>query len=115
MPVKEVKAVRQNRRRQISVFLMILVVITMAFFLAGCFAKKYTVRYWDGEIRYPAGKEVTLCFDLIATDTDYRFYMNEEPFSPEYDEKKGFVFKFVMPDHDVEMTVVSENSMAALQ
>lgn len=105
----------QKRRRQISVFIMILVVMTMAFFLTGCFAKKYTVHYWDGEKKYPAGKNVTLCFDLIATDTDYRFYMNGEYFRPEYDEQKGFVFKFVMPEQDVTIDVVSVNSMAEPQ
>lgn len=60
---------------------------------------------------YDAGETVDISYDLIATDTDYIFTMDGESFSPNYDDSRGYVFKFTMPDHDVKITVSSRNSM----
>ena len=60
---------------------------------------------------YPAGAQVCIWFSLIATDTDYRFTMDGEPAPLRYDEKKGFIIEFTMPDHDVTIDFDSNNSM----
>ncbi len=58
---------------------------------------------------YAPGEEVTVRYDIIATDTDYSFYSNDVEFRQEYD--GGYVFTFVMPDHNVALNVKSRNTM----
>jgi len=60
---------------------------------------------------YRAGNDVTLYYTLIATDTDYSFYLDGEPINFEYDEKKGFVIRFTMPEHDVKLECNAKESM----
>ena len=61
---------------------------------------------------YAAGKRVKIYFPYVATDTDYRFFLNGERFSNYvYSDRKGYVFNFVMPPNDVELTFQSKNSM----
>ena len=87
--------------------------------LTGCSGgTKYQVDYCGGKDcysnakdSYRAGSTVTLYFELIATDTDYHFFLDGEPLPFGYDEKKGFVIRFTMPEHDVKLEVSSENSM----
>ena len=90
--------------------------------LTGCAGgEKYRVDYCGikdmyGKARdsYRAGTEVTLYFDLIATDTDYSFYLDGERIRFEYDEKKGFVIRFTMPEHDVKLECETVGSMLPL-
>lgn len=85
--------------------------------LAGCGEKKYRVDY-DGSKSsfanakdyYRAGEQVTVWLEFIATDTDYHFYLDGEPFRAEWDER-GYVISFVMPEHDVKLTYTAENTM----
>ena len=85
--------------------------------LFGCGAKKYKVEYdckdsYKGaKDEYRAGETVTVYFDMIATDTDYSFYLDGERINPGYDEGKGFVITFTMPEHDVKLSCESRNSM----
>lgn len=58
---------------------------------------------------YAAGENVTVRYDIIATDTDYHFYSDDVDFEQNYD--GGYVFTFVMPEHDVTLHVESRNSM----
>ncbi len=58
---------------------------------------------------YAPGEEVTVRYDIIATDTDYRFFSDDVEFKQEYD--GGYVFTFVMPEHDVTLNMESRNSM----
>ena len=61
---------------------------------------------------YAPGDKVEVYFSLIASDTDYSFYLDNERISNyEYSDKKGYIISFVMPDHDVELTFESKNSM----
>ncbi|MCR5041891.1 MAG: hypothetical protein K6C36_07345 [Clostridia bacterium] len=85
---------------------------------SGCCSEKHTVTYlpdrscFEGaKDRYSAGSRVNVFYGMIATDTDYSFYLDGEPLNPSYDEKKGFRLSFVMPDHDVTVSVESRNSM----
>ena len=65
---------------------------------------------------YGAGETVTIRFRLFATDTDYRFFVDETDvnFQQSFD-SKGFVFTFIMPDHDVTFHMTSRNSMMAMR
>lgn len=90
--------------------------------LFGCMGTKYNVDYCGSKSMfkgakdtYRAGETVTLYFDLIATDTDYTFYVDGEYFSPDYDDKKGFIISFVMPDHDVTVDFSHRNTMLYMQ
>ena len=86
--------------------------------LFGCGKPKYRLRF-DGygfqsaRTAYAAGEKVTVTFDLIATDTDYRFWLDDESvkLTQNWDEKRGYVFTFAMPEHDVTLHVSSRNSM----
>lgn len=60
---------------------------------------------------YPAGTEVRLVYDLIATDTDYEFYVDGAEGKVSWDERKGYIITFTMPEHDVEVYCKSHNSM----
>ena len=87
--------------------------------LVGCSGgKKYQVDYCgtkgcysNAKDSYRAGTTVTLYFELIATDTDYSFWLDGESLKFTYDEKKGFVIQFVMPDHDVTLDWIAKGSM----
>ena len=87
-------------------------------FFSGCGAKKYRVDY-DGSKEwfkgakdaYRAGATVTVYYDMIATDTDYSFYVDDERLNCLYRDGKGYEISFVMPDHDVKITVEERNSM----
>ena len=67
--------------------------------------------YSNAKDSYRAGTEVTLYFDLVATDTDYSFLLDGEPIHYTYDDQKGFVIQFTMPNHDVKLECDSRNSM----
>ncbi len=100
-----------------SLFLMILGVSVM-FTLFGCGKPKYKLHFEDygfqsSKAEYAAGDQVTVYFDLIATDTDYRFWLDDEnvELKQDYDDRHGYIFTFTMPDHDVTLHVSSHNSM----
>ena len=75
---------------------------------------KYKVSFNNNDFEtektmYAPGEEVTVRYDIIATDTDYSFYSDDVDFKQDYD--GGYVFTFVMPDHDVVLKVESRNTM----
>ena len=86
--------------------------------LFGCTGKKYKVDYCGQEgcysnakMSYRAGEQVELYYELIATDTDYSFYLDGESINYQYDDQHGFVIKFIMPDRDVKLECVMKNTM----
>ena len=86
--------------------------------LFGCTGKKYKVDYCGQEgcysnatKSYRAGEQVELYCELIATDTDYSFYLDGESINYQYDDQHGFVIKFIMPDRDVKLECVMKNTM----
>lgn len=91
--------------------------------LTGCSGgKKYQVDYCgskdcysNARDSYRAGTEVTLYFELVATDTEYSFRLDGEPIRYTYDDQKGFVIRFTMPDHDVKLEWDSYNSMLPME
>ncbi len=66
--------------------------------------------YQGAQDTYPAGATVRLHFDFIATDTDYSFYLDDEPLRPSWKEEK-FTFIFKMPDHDAKIHYKAVNTM----
>jgi len=87
--------------------------------LTACAAKTYEIDYcgeqqmYDGaKDSYAPGKEVTLRYTLIASDTSYAFYLDGEELDVEYDSNKGYFIRFTMPDHDVCLECVTKNTMA---
>ena len=85
--------------------------------MTGCFKEKHKLIF-DGygfeskKTEYAAGENVTVYYDLIATDTDYRFTVDEDvKMKQDFDNKHGYIFTFKMPDHDVTISVESHNSM----
>lgn len=84
----------------------------------GLFREKYKVDYngqkfsfKNAKDKYRAGEKVTLYYWLIATDTDYSFSVDGAELSLGYDDNKGYVLSFIMPDHDVSVHCFSRNSM----
>ena len=80
--------------------------------------KKYKVFYegsfdWyqNAKEEYAAGEQVELYYNIIATDTDYSFTLDGGPLNYTYDEEKGFIIRFTMPEHDVTLTRIAKNSM----
>ena len=58
-----------------------------------------------------AGEEVVIYSPMIATDTDYTFLVDGCYFRPDYQRDKGFILRFVMPDHDITIECKERNSM----
>ena len=71
--------------------------------------------YKGAKDSYRAGQTVKLYYDLIATDTDYSFYLDGKSIKTEYSEKNGFLIYFVMPSHDVKLECRSYNSMEYIE
>lgn len=106
-------------------FVLITAIAAGAFVFAGCSdnnksedVKMYKIDYngqkasfSNARDKYKAGEKVSLVFGMVATDTDYHFYKDGESISPVYDDKKGFVIEFTMPEHDVSIKWESKNSM----
>lgn len=79
---------------------------------------KYNLKYegfgFNSEkTTYAEGEEVTVYYGMIATDTDYYFSLDcdDVELNRSYDSAKGYVFTFVMPAHDVTLSVESRNTM----
>ena len=97
-------------------------VIVIAIFITGCGKRSYKVDYCgakdfyaNAKDTYKSGEEVELIFDLVASDTDYTFYLDGK--SENLDAQgtgNGFVIRFTMPDHDVKLSYSEKNSMEYL-
>lgn len=82
------------------------------------FRKKYRVdfcgdksAYNGAKNKYRVGEKVTLYYTIIATDTDYSFYLDGAYLPVSYSDKTGFVINFTMPDRDVVLRCTSKNTM----
>ena len=110
-------------KKEKTKFMTAIILVLLALMIALCFmgcakGNRYRVDYdgvkdlYEGaKDSYRAGQEVTLYFTMIATDTDYSFCLDGEPIDFDYDDKKGFIIRFTMPNHDVKLECNSENSM----
>ena len=97
-------------------------VIVIAIFITGCGKRSYKVDYCgakdfysNAKNTYKAGEEVELIFDLVATDTDYTFYLDGKSENLDvHGTGNGFLIRFTMPDHDVKLSYSEKNSMEYL-
>lgn len=58
-----------------------------------------------------AGEKVVLYFPYVATDTDYRFFVDDEPINVQYTDEGGYIIRFTMPEHDVQLYYTMRNTM----
>ncbi len=107
-----------NRRSRLFLVLMafLLFVLTGSFLFSSC-QKRYKVDYCgrkasfkNARNSYPAGAKVRLVYYMIATDTDYYFYLDDESLNYRF-ESEGIIIEFTMPDHDVTLSIDHKNSM----
>lgn len=77
------------------------------------YAVEYDHESWyeNAEPAYAAGETVMLYVSVYATDTDYSFLLDGESLNYSFDDEKGMVVTFVMPDHPVKLECVTRNSM----
>lgn len=104
--------------RHIKRMCILLLGAILMFSLFGCGKQKYKLNYDGSDFdsrkkEYTAGEKVTVYYNMIATDTDYHFWMDDDSvdFNQDYDPQHGYVFTFIMPDHDVTLHMDSQNSM----
>lgn len=81
--------------------------------------EKYTVDYCGMKAcytrardSYKSGEKVLLFYQYVATDTNYGFYLDGERLSCDYHDKRGFIIRFVMPEHNVKLECIAKNLMA---
>lgn len=67
--------------------------------------------FTGAENSYREGETVELSYGLIATDTDYSFIVDGQVVKANWNEKKGYIIKFTMPDHDIDVYCTQSNSM----
>ena len=61
---------------------------------------------------YAVGERVVLWYELVATDTNYYFYIDGQEIHPSgYTPQTGFIFEFMMPDHDIHFEWEERNTM----
>ena len=82
------------------------------------FGKKYRLIFDGDEFAYKNiksgykdGENVTVYFDMIATDTNYSFFVDGMRYNPGYEAGLGYVISFKMPAHDVAIKCISRNTM----
>ena len=104
--------------RRTKQWILILLGVSLMLSLFGCGKAKYKLNFDDDWFQskktvYAAGEKVTVYYDMIATDTDYHFWLDDESvkMTQGYDDKHGYSFTFLMPAHDVTLHVESHNSM----
>lgn len=57
------------------------------------------------------GEHVRICFPMVATDTNYTFYIDGVQTNPDYTHETGYIIEFAMPDHDVVISFSERNTM----
>ena len=104
--------------RTAKLLFLIFLGVSVMFALFGCGRQKYKLNldgygFKSSKTAYAAGEKVTVYYDLIATDTDYRFWLDDESvkLTQDYDDRHGYVFTFTMPDHELTLHMSSRNSM----
>lgn len=81
--------------------------------------KKYKVdyhgqmsRFSGAKENYAEGTEIEISYSFISTDTDYIFYVDGQEVNAEWNDKKGYIIRFNMPAHDIEVYCIEKNSKA---
>ena len=96
-----------------------MIMIVMALLLCGC-ATKYKVicdeiMFHGLKNGYKAGEKVEVSFDALATDSITEFWLDDEQIYCTYDEARGCIISFTMPDHDVTLDYTIRNTMTSIE
>lgn len=120
IPLVKRRLIHMRAEKSVRSICAVLLGGCMVFSLSGCGAKTYRVNYNNAkaffqgtEDMYRAGTDVTLYYNVIATDKDYSFYLDGEYLNVSYSDKEGYIIQFTMPEHDVNLEVKMRNSMTA--
>lgn len=104
--------------RQINKIIPILTVVLLMTSLFGCSKQKHKLNFdsygfESKKSEYAYGDKVKVYYNLIGTDIDYHFYLDDEniELKQSYDDKHGYILTFTMPDHDVTLNMNSHNNM----
>lgn len=95
----------------------IILTVFLAIGLLGFGSQKYKVEFdaygfSSKKTHYAEGATVKVTYDMIATDTDYEFYLDCDDTKLNIDYENGaYVLTFKMPAHDVKLSVNSRNTM----
>lgn len=117
-PRNEVIGLQVNIMKQINKIILILTMVLLVIFLFGCGKQKHRLNFdsygfESKKSEYAYGDKVTVYFNLIGTDTDYNFYLDDESIELEqsYDDKHGYILTFIMPDKDVTLNMDAHSNM----
>ncbi len=96
--------------------LLLLAGIMIMLGMSGCATQKYKLNFNSDGFKasrpaYAAGERVTVYYNLIGTDTDYKFDVEGVEWTQDYNPAKGYILRFVMPARDVNVSVNSTNTM----
>ena len=101
--------------KRIAVLLLLAGLIVV---LVGCGEDRYRVdycgqkaSYQNARDTYRAGERVRLYYDAVATDTNCTFYLDDVSISHSYEEGRGMVVEFIMPEHDITLECEMRNTM----
>ena len=88
----------------------ILFFLLLMFSMTGCMEKKYKVDYdetfFSGKKQaYRPGEEAEFVLEVIGSDMNTAIYLDGEWLPSKYDENRGYIVRFTMPEHDVKLTV----------
>ena len=114
-----------SKKRRMKQLINLLILITTMALTNNSFAckkqKTYSIDY-DGRAEFyttpdnkpaptkaSAGEQLTILLDMVATDTRYDFYLDDEQLNPNYITDHGYLIQFVMPEHDVKLRCLRQN------
>ena len=110
------------RKYIVRVVVLIGILSLLAALLPGCSSPKYKVDYDGGKMffegakdAYRAGEQVEVVCTLLMTDVDTSFYLDGEYLKAEYDDRKGYILRFTMPEKDVRLEVRFTDSMTYVE
>lgn len=70
-----------------------------------------TLKHGKAPKKAAKGDTVIVCYEGIASDTRYEFYLDGERLNTHYDHEHGYIISFLMPDHDVKLSYTKQNLM----
>lgn len=102
---------RKNQKYWFVFISTVMILLTVSMFMfSGCTGTWYKVDYCgekdcysNAKDSYMAGTKVVLYYEAMATDTEYSFYLDGESINFDYDNDKGCIISFTMPEHDVKL------------
>lgn len=97
-----------GKKAKLTTILLFFILLVIS--MTGCMEKKYKVDYDDTffsgkKQTYRPGEEAEFVLEIIGSDMNNVIYLDGERLPMQYDEERGYVVRFTMPEHDVKLTV----------